>query len=282
MLSGIDESQDFRDGGIRTRQMPHLVQTLGKDAGPVKQLLIKRSYHREALAGELAAFHADDVEADEACELAVRKAKRDHVAAHPGEPAHHHLRAHPAELMHRRQAADENKIADLGVATQRRRGGKSHVIPHDAVVTDVAAIHEITAIPNPGNAATGHRPGVHGHLFPEGAAPADLKTGHLAAIAMGLRRRAQRNEWVDGAAVTDGGLRRDVHMRDQLAIRADHDMGPDDAVGTDRGALADHSAILDPRGGIDRTHRVVRYHLWGWVRMCLIFQWLARVTDAVQ
>jgi hypothetical protein len=26
---------------------------------------------------------------------------------------------------------------------------------------------------------------------------------------------------------------------------------------------------------------VVRYHLWGWVRMCLIFQWLARVTDAV-
>src|SRR5712672_3856862 len=151
----IDEGQDFRNRWIGSRQIPRLVETLGKDAGPVKQLLIKRSYHREALAGELAAFHADDVEADEARKLADRKAKRDHVAAHPGEPAHHHLRAHPAELMHRRQAADENKIADLGVAPQRRRGGKSHVIPHDAVVTDVAAIHEITAIPDLGNAATG-------------------------------------------------------------------------------------------------------------------------------
>jgi len=49
---------------------------------------------------------------------------------------------------------------------------------------------------------------------------------------------------------------RDVHVRDQLAVRADHDMGPDDAVRTDRRALADHSAILNPRGGIDRNHRV--------------------------
>src|SRR5260370_19624122 len=183
VFSGIDESQDFRNRGICTRQMPHLVQTLGKDAGAVKQLLIKRSYHREALTGELAAFHADGVEADESSIMAARKAKRDHVTAHTGERAHHHLRPDPAELMHRRQAANENKIADLGVAAQWRRGSKNHVIAHDAVVTHIAAIHDIAAIPDAGNAATSHRPGVHGHLFPDGAAPADLKPGQLAAIA---------------------------------------------------------------------------------------------------
>src|SRR3979411_164591 len=48
-------------------------------------------------------------------------------------------------------------------------------------------------------------------------------------------------------------------MRDQLAIRADHDVRADDAIGTDRRALADHSAILNSRGGVDRTHRMVRY-----------------------
>ena len=44
-------------------------------------------------------------------------------------------------------------------------------------------------------------------------------------------------------------------MRDQLAVRADNDVGSDDAVGTDRGPLADHSAIFNPRGGIDRIHK---------------------------
>src|SRR5882762_10719930 len=127
MLSGIDESQDFRDGGIRTRQMPHLVQTFGKDPGAVKQLLIKRSYHREALAGELAAFHADDVETGERSKLAARKSERDYVAANAAEGADHHLCPHPGELMHGRQAADENEIADLAVAAQRCRGRKSVV-----------------------------------------------------------------------------------------------------------------------------------------------------------
>src|SRR5258707_7623477 len=160
MFSGIDESQDFRNRRICPRQMPHLVQPLGKDAGAVKQLLIKRSYHREALAGELAAFHADGVEAGESSVMATRKAKRDHIAAHAGESAYHHLRPDPAELMHGRQAADENKVADLGVAAQRRRRGKDDVIPYHAVVTHVAAIHEIAAIPDAGNTATADRPGI--------------------------------------------------------------------------------------------------------------------------
>ena len=87
---------------------------------------------------------------------------------------------------------------------------------------------------------------------------ADLEPGEFAAIAQRLRRRAQRDEGIDRAVVADRGLRRDVHMRDQLAVRADHDMGADDAVGTDRGALADHGAVLNPRGGIDHAHRMVR------------------------
>src|SRR6267142_1849657 len=100
----------------------------------------------------------------------------------------------------------------------------------------MAAVHEITAIADTGNATAGRRSGVHGHLLPEGAALADLQPGEFAAITQGLRRRAQRDKWIDRTAVADGGLRRDVHVRDQLAVRADHDMGPDDAVRTDRRA----------------------------------------------
>jgi len=65
------------------------------------------------------------------------------------------------------------------------------------------------------------------------AALADLKSGQFAAVAQGLRRRAQRDERIDRGIVADGGLRGDVDMRDQLAVRADHDVAPDHTIGTD-------------------------------------------------
>jgi hypothetical protein len=48
-------------------------------------------------------------------------------------------------------------------------------------------------------------------------------------------------------------------MRDQRAVRADHDIGADNAVGTDRGALADHRTVFNPRGRIDLAHRKVQW-----------------------
>src|SRR5580704_5022476 len=82
MFSGVDEGKDFRDRRVCARKTPDPVQALGEHPRTVKQLLIKRPYHGEALAGELAAFHADDVEAGERRVLAARKRKRDHVAAY--------------------------------------------------------------------------------------------------------------------------------------------------------------------------------------------------------
>jgi hypothetical protein len=254
MLAVGDEGQNFRDRRVLGCQGLHLAQPFGENAGSMKQLLIERSYDGQSLAREFATLHADDVETLEAGILAVDEAERDHVAADAADAADHHLGPDPGELMHRGQPAYKNKIADLAVATERSRGRKDHVIADLTVVTDMAAVHEISAITDAGNTASSDSAGVHCHLFPDGAAPADLKPGEFAAVAQRLRRRAERNEWIDGAAVADRGLRRDVHVRDQLAVRADDDVRTDDAVGTNRCALADHSAILNPRGGIDRAH----------------------------
>src|SRR5579859_3103728 len=139
MFSGIDEGEDFRDRRVCIRQMPHRVQTLGKYARAVKQLLVKGSYDRKAFAREFTALHADDVEALEACILAVGQPERDHVAANSADASDHHLRPDPRELMHRRQAADENKITDLTMAAQRRRGCENDIVTDDAVMTHMAA-----------------------------------------------------------------------------------------------------------------------------------------------
>src|SRR3954463_13272432 len=112
----------------------------------MKQLLIERAHYGKPLPRKLAALHADDVEAFEHGILAVHQAERNDVAAHAADAADHHLRSDPRELMHRGKAADENKIADLAVAAQGRRRRENHVIADLAVVADMAAIHEISAI----------------------------------------------------------------------------------------------------------------------------------------
>src|SRR5882757_4519824 len=101
---GVDEGEDFRNGGICGREMPHAQQTLSKHAGAMKQLLMEGSDDREALVGEISAFHADDVKSGEARVLATGKAKRDHVATHAACGSDHRLRPDTDELMGRGEA----------------------------------------------------------------------------------------------------------------------------------------------------------------------------------
>src|SRR3954447_19081658 len=46
-----------------------------------------------------------------------------------------------------------------------------------------------------------------------------------------------------------------MDMADQLAIGADHGVRTDDAIGANGRPLADHSAVFNPRGGIDHGHQ---------------------------
>src|SRR6516165_1336675 len=122
-------------------------------------------------------------------------------------------------------------------------------------MTDMAAIHEIAALSHTGDAAAGDRSGIHGHLLADRAAGADLELCQLAPIAEGLRRRAQRRERIDRAAVADRGLRGDMDLRNQLAVVSDRDVGANNAIRPYHRVLADHGAILDARGGIDHAHQ---------------------------
>src|SRR2546429_265837 len=65
VLAVADESENFRNRGVLLRHRLHRVQPFGKDAGPVKQLLIERAHRSKPLARELAALHADEIEAFE-------------------------------------------------------------------------------------------------------------------------------------------------------------------------------------------------------------------------
>ena len=221
------KAQDFRDRGILRRQRLHRAQPLGENAGAVKQLLIERHARwRAASRVNLRRFMPMMLRPSR---LAYWPLTRPNGITSPRTPqTPPTITCGPIRVnwCTADEPADEDKIADLAMAAERGRGRKDHVIADLAVVADMAAVHEIAALADARHAAARDRAGVHGDGSPDGAAGADLEPGQLAAIAQRLRRRAERDEWVDRAAVADRGLRGDVDMADQLAVLADHDVGP--------------------------------------------------------
>src|SRR5580692_2520054 len=258
-LAVADEGQNFPYCRVFGRQRLHLFQPFGKNAGAVKQLFIERPERGQPVAGELAALHADDVEPFEAGILSIDEPERNHVAANTANAANHHLRTDPGELMHRRKAADINEVSDLAMAAQSCRCSEDDIVADHAIMADVAVVHEIAASSDSREAATLFGSNIHRHAFAKAASLPDLQPGRLTAIAQILRRSAKRDKWMDDATGTDGRVPGHAYMRHQLAVRADHDMRANDAIRTDRRARADHCAILDPRGGVDRAHRMIRY-----------------------
>src|ERR1700733_1202352 len=258
-LAVADKGQDFLDCRIFGRQRLHCMQPFGKNTGAVKQLFIERPECGEPLARELAALHADDVEAFEAGILAVDEPERNHVAANTANAAYHHLGTDPGELVHRREAADINEVSDLAMAAQGCRCSEDDIATDQAIMTDVAVVHEIPASADPRDAAALLGSDVHRHAFAEAASVPDLQTGRLTAITQILRRSTERGKGIDDAPGTDCRVPGHAYMRHQFAVRADHDMWTNDAIGADRRARADHCAVLDPGGGVDRGHRMVRY-----------------------
>src|ERR1700730_9616563 len=169
MLAVADEGEDFRDRGIRARQRLHLTQPFGENARSVKQRLIERPYHGKPLAREIAAFHANDIEAFEASILTIGESERNHITTNATDAPNHRLRSNPDELVHRRQPADVNEVADFTMAAQCRGRREDSVVSDNAIVTDVAVVHEISTSSDPRDAAALLGSDVHRHAFANGA-----------------------------------------------------------------------------------------------------------------
>jgi len=111
-------------------------------------------------------------------------------------------------------------------------GREDNIIADNAIMTDMTVIHEISAPRRPRVTAPPLTvPTFMVVPFADGAAFADLKPGRLIAIARILRRSSKRGKRINHAAGGNPGMAGNVHMRDQPAVSADHDIAPDHAEG---------------------------------------------------
>ena len=79
----------------------------------------------------------------------------------PAQAADHRVRPMRTNWCTAAQPADEDEVADLDVAAQRRVVGHDHAVADLAVVGDVDADHEQPVVADPGDAAAAGGAGVH-------------------------------------------------------------------------------------------------------------------------
>src|SRR5262249_61123019 len=90
------------------------------------------------------------------------------------------------------------------------------------------------------------RTGIYGDTFADVAIGADHESGWTAAVLDGLRRSAERGEWVKHGARADRGVAGDVNVGQEPATVTDLNVGADDAIRPDRHILPDHPPPSHP------------------------------------
>ena len=140
------------------------------------------------------------------------------------------------------------------MAAERHVVGECDVVADDAVVGDMGARHHETAIADGGDAAALHRSKTDRHAFAELAVVADHQLGRLAAISGRLRRRTERNEWIDRGAFAEHGVAGDRYVGLQANARFQFDPRTDNAIRADLDVVGDPRTVGHARCRINARH----------------------------
>ena len=101
------------------------------------------------------------------------------------------------ELVHGAEAADDDEIADLDMAAQRRHVGEGDIVADDAVMGDMRIGEEIAIVADRRLAAAGVGAGMHGDAFADRAVVADHQRRAAALVPGVLRRAAEHRHRID-------------------------------------------------------------------------------------
>src|SRR5260370_17864056 len=249
-----NERNHLGDQRIGAALCRDLIEPFAEGPATEEHRLIRFSEPMDIGFGRSAPSHADDVEADQIRYRTLDEAKGDHVGAHAAQPQNHCAFADTHELTHSCRAAEHREVADRDMAAQDHVVGKDYVVADLAVMADVGPYHEPAAISDFGYAAIVLGPGIHGDAFTDIAFGADHESGRAAAVSDGLRRSAQRGEWIKHGARADCGMPRNMYVSNELATVPDLHVRANDAIRPDRYVVADHRPRFDAGGRIDCRH----------------------------
>ncbi len=91
-----------------------------------------------------------------------------------------------------------------GMSAQRHRIGEGDIVADDAIMSDMAARHEIAARADPGDAMAALAAHIHRHHFAQHAARADFQPAIGKVVAPDLAVATQHRAGIDFAARAHG------------------------------------------------------------------------------
>src|ERR1700722_7355053 len=129
--------------------------------------------------------------------------------------------------MDRREAAQDDPVADLNMTRERGAVGKHGFATDLTVVGNVRVRHEQVVVADAGDALVVGRAAIHGAVLAKHVAVAYLESGRLALVFLVLRGIAEGGELENVVVGGDRGRGVDDNMRTNNRAGADLHVGTD-------------------------------------------------------
>src|SRR5262245_47428212 len=261
-LPRVDEGENLSDHRVVRELDVDPRQPVAKHPPILEEALIGSPHAVDIVAGEAAPAHADHVQAMEHSALTNREAERNDVSCRGAHAGNHGAFADADELVNRGHTAEHDAILERHMAAKYSVVGEDDVVAELAVMPNMRAHHEEAAVADRRHAAAFLGTAIHGDVLADVAARANDKLRRPAAVFDRLWRCAERGEGVDRAVRPNGCMAGHVHMGEEPAAFADHDMRADHAIGPNGRARCNLRALVDAGRGIDRGHRSIQRRPW--------------------
>src|SRR5215469_2883441 len=216
-----------------------------------EQIPVGAPDHMHRLSGQVSPLHPHHVEPGQIGQRPDRETEWNDVGAHPCDARHHSRASDPGELVCRGEAAYEDEVSNLAMATEHGAIGHDDVATDAAIMTDMAVGHEEAPVANLRDATAVLGAGAHGHRLADLTISANHQTRGSAPIMDRLRRRSQRGERIDDGPRTNCGDAGDMHMSEQPAPLTEPHIATDHTIGTDLDVIGELSASVETGRGMN-------------------------------
>ncbi len=221
----------------------------------LRQHLESRAKGRDVGAGDTATLQPDKVKPVQDPTRRLHQTVGDHVIRHHRHSADDGPATDTHELVDTGQPADQDIVFNDAVA---RDGGvvhNNHPIAKDRIMGDVTARHKQPVIADPGHAATAFGAAVHGDMFADTVAFANLQTAGFPFELKVLGDFTDHREGKDHRTFADFGVAGDDRVGLHLNVVMQHDPRADDAERADLGRGRDLRPFLDHGAWVDVAHQ---------------------------
>src|SRR6185437_5624973 len=232
-FGAANKFDDLADERLATTFSGNFFDTNAKFTLAEKQGLVSGAHAMNIRLGSAAPPQADNIEPKQISERPMRHAIRNDVGANPTEADDHGALPDANKLTNGDATGEHPMIPDVYVTCEKNIVREHHLIADLAIMRDMRANHEETAIANFGEATTVLSARAHCDIFADITIGTHHQLGRPAAVTQRLGRRTKRSKRMNDGPRPNCRVAREIDMGDQSAAVTDAHIRADGTIRAD-------------------------------------------------